>query len=82
MGQPTEVGLSSLHRDLFYTCCDLSSFSSKEHKYMRHVSFHDLSQVRKLFPSVRVGLHLFLFLPGVTAYLFREALSCEFINGK
>lgn len=51
---------------------DLKSFSSKECTDMKYVSFHVLSQVRKLFLSDRLGQHLLLFLPGVTAYLFRN----------
>lgn len=40
----------------------------------RHVSFHVLSQVRKLFSSDAARLHSFLTVPRVTAYLFRKAL--------
>lgn len=52
----------------------VSLFSSKEHTGMEHVSFHVLSQVGKQFSSERIRLHSFLFVPGATAYLFREAL--------
>lgn len=54
--------------------CRRRLFFSKEHTDIKHISFHVLSQVRKQFSSDTVQLRLFLSLPGVTTYLFRDAL--------